>query len=377
MTINRPPPPPPPPNPPLPPRPQGSPSSMQQHSNQSQQRQHDNNNNDSLSSTESIIIPLQEEEEEEEEEQQQGQLEQSHQHPQNYQQSTITIRSATIPGDIIQLLITPQMTHNDLAHCIAHAAISPPQTNKLLDSWSMEDGEANWTRIAGLFRESDGIFIPLSLILRSPGQYVDDIFRISRHKHVLKHSNSQKGFPASTSIFHSTRALIFIVLVGIVSSMIMMINSDYGLDIVYEYVDTATTTIQNIPTFLIEMTINHPLKELYRYGPNVIGWEGSPLPSICAQITHMGDENFWSKNIDECEKIYSNKEMAMLHVRRPILYLIIALAMFFAIQSLLKTWAIQKQNRPSREMVETYEAYRLVMKVLRRGMTPNRNANYR
>ena len=352
--MNRlPPPPPPPPLPPRPPRPQGSPSI---HSNQSQQQQQLRRENNS--SNESLGLGLQE------------------QHEQK--QSKITIRSAAVPEDLVQLLITPAMTHNDLAHCIAHAALSPPQTSKLLETWSMEEGEANWTRIAGLFRESDGVFIPISLILYSPQLYVNDVFRVSRHLHGHQPSSSfsSRKPSMSTSIFTMT-ALIVMTIGGLLSSVIMTMDFDYfnfGLETFYEHVDIVTTSVLNFPTFLIETTINYPLKELYRHGPSMIGWEGSTLPNICAQITHMGDETFWARNIDECEKIYGNKEMAMLHVRKPIVYIIIAVTAFYAIQALLKTWAIQKQYRPPKEMIETYEAYRLVMKVLRRGITPNRNS---
>ena len=334
---------PPPPPPPRPERSEGSSPSIQ--SNQSlqhqQHQQRDNHSNNSLSSI---------------------------RHPSS-SMSTITIRSATTPGDSIKLLITPEMTHNDLAHCIAHAALSPPQTMKLLETWSMDEGEANWTRIAGLFRESDGVFIPISLILQSPEQYTEEIFRISRHLQRPMPTQSKRSEP----IF-GFKTILFIIIIGSMSALLM--TMDVEIDFILGYIDVIITGILNLPSLLVKTIINDPLKELYRHGPSVIGWEGSSLPSICTQITHMGDENFWYKNIDECEKIYANKEMAMLHVRKPILYIVIALSIFFAVQSLMKTWAIQRQNRPPKEMIETYEAFRLVMKIIRRGMTPHRTNNY-
>ncbi len=343
--IHRTPPPPPPPPPPTPlPRPTRPPGSSTTQSSLILQ-QSDNRSNNSLSNHSSTVI--------------------------EHQQSTITIRSATISSDLIRLLITPEMTHDDLAHCIAHAALSPPQTMKLLETWSTEEGDGNWTRIAGLFREKDNIFIPISLILQSPSQYTEDIFRISRQVESVGMKNKPSNKISGSII--SVKALLLIIIVGLSSAFLM--TMDY--DLILDYLSIIMTGVSNLPTLLVDTIINHPLKDLYRHGPSVIGWEGASLPSICTQITHMGDESFWLKNIDECEKIYINKESAMLHVRKPVLYIVLIVCVFFAAQSLLKTWAIRNQNRPTREMIETYEAYRLVTKVLRRAITPSRNVHQR
>ena len=103
-------------------------------------------------------------------------------------------------------------------------------------------------------------------------------------------------------------------------------------------------------------------------GPAVIGWEGQPLPQICAQITHMGDHAFWSRNKDECQKIFDTKEMAALHIRRPIVLLILAYLLFLAIRNLVHTRAVREQNRPHPEMVEIYQTFKMLMRVLQRGM---------
>ena len=131
-------------------------------------------------------------------------------------------------------------------------------------------------------------------------------------------------------------------------------------------------TLKNIPSQVDEYCINVPLQNLYRYGPNIVGWEGESLPKICQQITHMADEQFWLRNIEECTKIYESKENAMMHVRKPIVYIILAYVFFVMIQSLIRTWATVRQNSSRlayrRDMVETYEAFDLIMKVICRGM---------
>ena len=51
-----------------------------------------------------------------------------------------------------------------------------------------------------------------------------------------------------------------------------------------------------------------------------IGYEGEGLPKICDRITHIGDEAFWIRNIEECEEMCKSKDIATMQVRRPIIY---------------------------------------------------------
>jgi hypothetical protein len=125
--------------------------------------------------------------------------------------------------------------------------------------------------------------------------------------------------------------------------------------------------IINLPFQIVEVCIDYPLKELYRFGPSIVGWEGQSLPLICSQITHMGDESFWSRNLDECQKIYDNKEVAMLHFRKPLVFCIISYLAFLVIRSLVQAWAIKEQNRPHPEMVEIYQTFKMLMNVVHKG----------
>jgi hypothetical protein len=296
--------------------------------------------------------------------------------------TTLKIRSATLPADFIQILITPHMTHDDFAHCIAHAALSPPQAGKLLENWSVDEGGTNWTRIAGLFREGDEVFIPISLLLQNPQQYKDDLFRISRFI-------QPKPRPIASSLESLSRSSLLIQFVkrnrlkllffGLFCTFVNQMDVDYSFlwSTVFEYIEYGIHWILNLPSEIIENCIDHPLKETYRNGPSVIGWEGSSLANICSQVTHMGDETFWTRNMDECEKIYRSKETAMLYVRKPLLYLVLIVCLFYTVQSFMKTWAIQRQNRPHTEMVEIYEAFNLITKIIRRGMMPPSSNNFK
>ena len=45
------------------------------------------------------------------------------------------------------------------------------------------------------------------------------------------------------------------------------------------------------------------------------------------------------------------------------------------IRSIVKARAVREQNRPSQEMVEVYHAFKILIKVLKRGMNVNANVN--
>ena len=93
--------------------------------------------------------------------------------------STLTIRS--VDGSTIRIKTTSSMIQSDLAHCIMHAALAPSRERDLIHSWGIDDtSDSTWLHIAGLFRERDGLFIPLTMILQDVEGYQMDTFRISR-----------------------------------------------------------------------------------------------------------------------------------------------------------------------------------------------------
>ena len=62
------------------------------------------------------------------------------------QMAVIKIRS--LMGEILQILVTSDMLQEELAHCIAHAALSPSEGRRLLESWSSDEGVTDWSKIA-------------------------------------------------------------------------------------------------------------------------------------------------------------------------------------------------------------------------------------
>ena len=113
-----------------------------------------------------------------------------------------------------------------------------------------------------------------------------------------------------------------------------------------------------------------------RYGPSIMGWEGAPLPQICLQITHMGDEAFWKRNMDECTRIYEAKEKTALQIRKPIVYLMTLYIIFLVIRSLVQAWALRHRKREvDPDMLETYQAFNMLMRQIRRGLKPISKSN--
>jgi hypothetical protein len=96
----------------------------------------------------------------------------------------------------------------------------------------------------------------------------------------------------------------------------------------------------------------------------LIGWEGASLPVICSRITYHGDEAFWTKNLDECAKIFSAKEAALLLVLKPIMYIAVFLTSVSVVRSLIRAAHVMK---PDPDMVATYKAFKVLSKQLSKG----------
>jgi hypothetical protein len=111
-----------------------------------------------------------------------------------------------------------------------------------------------------------------------------------------------------------------------------------------------------------------PFRELYRYGPHAIGWEGMDLAEVCSRITYHGNRDFWVRNMEECEAIYAVKEEAFLRVTRPIAYLIFLVTCFLAIRHLITRYAEGKRDKTDRAVLETYHAFQTLVRLANRQM---------
>jgi hypothetical protein len=109
-----------------------------------------------------------------------------------------------------------------------------------------------------------------------------------------------------------------------------------------------------------------PIRELYRHGPYFIGWEGMDLPDICSRITYHGDRQFWGRNQEECLAIFNLKEEAFVRICRPIMYVVLALIIFYVIRHLVAVYAENKRDRTDRVVLETYHAFQTMIRLITR-----------
>lgn len=174
------------------------------------------------------------------------------------------------------------------------------------------------------------------------------------------------------SIFQSFIEVLGVVLVSLISyhayNSLRRDDLDYLLEKAIEKSHQILESAIAVPFHLSNVFVELPLKELYRHGPSFLGWEGDSLPRICARITYHGDPEFWSLNMDECQRVYDSKEAAALHVWKPILMLIWVIGVFCMVRSILATWALRRRERLDPDMVETYQAIRMLVRQFRRAM---------
>jgi hypothetical protein len=175
--------------------------------------------------------------------------------------STLTIRS--VDGSTIRIKTTSSMTQSDLAHCIMHAALAPSRERDLIHSWGIDStSDSTWLHIAGLFRERDGLFIPLTMILQDVEGYQMDTFRISRAAEIDSSINEKE----QNHHFEAPRLEILVFFVSVI--LIVYYRPSFELENILEYavsfVEYAYSTLVRLPSIIVENYITYPLNELYR-----------------------------------------------------------------------------------------------------------------
>lgn len=83
----------------------------------------------------------------------------------------------------------------------------------------------------------------------------------------------------------------------------------------------------------------------------------------------MGDDNFWTRNMDECIRIYQEKEKSAIQIRKPIVYLAAIYVLILLIRSLIQAWAYRRRQVDP-DMLETFQAFNMLMRQIRRGLKP-------
>ena len=267
------------------------------------------------------------------------------------------------PGPVVRVLVPSETTVRELGRYIVQATgvgITPATGGGTFLA-GMGEVPAPEPPLAGLFREANAMFIPLSYVLATAKDLEREVLSLTRP---LPLPRAPKPPPPQWPNF--VAALVALIAIGIFVDLEKLM---YDL---FSYAERAVFLLLGLPALLAGVLIDLPLQELYRNGPSFLGWEGMPLSRVCAQVTYHGDEMFWSRNVAECERIYAAKEAAALHVARPVVYLAAAVAIFSAIRSLVRTNAIRNRYKPDRNMTELYNAFYAIMRQMQRagGVSP-------
>ena len=237
------------------------------------------------------------------------------QKPQPWKLKVRTEPTKTNPRrDLVRIWITPNMIPATLAECIQQTC-------------GIDNDFRDWV-VAGLFRESDCLFLSL-----------DDIIAEQDQANVYSLTFPFFQIPKQKPWLTETR----MILLGVVGLVMLWVLGPVALAYLHHWSGT-----------FFELFVNLPLRELYRYGPSMVGWEGASLPSVCARITYHGDEAFWKRNIEECQQIFDSKEEAMLRMVRPFLYLLTLALGFWVARTLVREHALslrRMENKPDREYV--------------------------
>ncbi|KAL7550096.1 hypothetical protein ACHAWF_013326 [Thalassiosira exigua] len=290
-------------------------------------------------------------------------------------------------GEVVRVLIPSGgfSSERQLAECLGQAAGAGDVSTRdrwgddylADDDYSMDeyfDDRTEALKVAGMFRESDRVFIPLSVIYSDPTSFVGETLCMRRPPPPPKrptHSPTP-GASRRRSIFLTFIELMGIAIVAMASWWAYGAAQAVDWEEVWEeaayWLELRVFAAINFPFWLFDVLVDFPLRELYRHGPSLIGWEGEPLPRICARITYHGDEMFWSRNLEECERIYEAKEAAAMQVRKPIVICLVILALFYMIKSIVAARALRRRERLDPNMVETYRAIQMLTRQLRRAV---------
>ena len=224
-----------------------------------------------------------------------------------------------------------------------HSGMSPALLGNCVLQLALDHSYEHSEPIVGLFREQDGVFFSFEHILTSQEAH-DSAYMITlpRPRHIVPEP------------WWQSNAFLFTLSLVIITSLWY-----YG-PVIFE---ASWTILSETYVFIFDL----PLRELYRYGPHIIGWEGSDLSEICSRITYHGDKFFWSRNLEECELIYAAKEEAFLRITRPVMYATLALILFYALRHLVSKYAESRRDTADRDMIETYRAFQIILRQAQRG----------
>ena len=255
-------------------------------------------------------------------------------------------------GPIVSVHVPSNMTVHGLSACLLQAVLHHPAA--AASSMPVLDTREN--RFVGLFAERSGVFLSLEHLLTG-------ISAAERNLVYSTHLLPPRPPPPPSSPFYLMWQFWVVVSLPFI---LMWVNNN--IDMIVD------GTVMSV-VWLYHFAIQIPLQELYRHGPWFLGWEGASLPQICSRITYHGDEAFWYRNLEECERIYAAKEEAFLRLGRPFLWGVFFFAAILVVRFIVWEFFSQPPPPPAppidRDMVETYRAWQTLLRQFQRTWAPS------
>jgi hypothetical protein len=271
---------------------------------------------------------------------------------------------------VVEIVMHPSLTTKELQSCLVQV-LSVGSSTQLADD-----------QIFGLYRESDGKFLPLTQILLEPETISDDVLCLANPCTPTIGEKEKEEGKGPDKLHKAIKIVKSLWDLAVDQPMVSFACLPIAMAIAYYFVallQFATILVSRIicrqamncssllwecMIFFHTLLVDTPIKEVYRYGPPIIGWEGISLAKVCAKSTHYGDEDFWDKNSVECKDIYLTKEHAALILFRPVVYLVAAALAYF----LRRIFFAGRKKKPALDpnMVETFQALNSLVRQLHR-----------
>ena len=270
------------------------------------------------------------------------------------------------------VFIDPGMTAERLGRCIIQA-VSPTSTYSR--DYNDEFTSNHRSNLAGLFGKDDRVFYSLEFILAmDPLDGANRIFCVTKPVRRKVATADRSGNIDWSSI--STYVTFDNLLVAAAALFLAIIIGPSNL--VYSVV---LLVPQDLPSAwrIVSYVLDWPAREIYRYGPSIVGWEGRDLIDICTQMNrryyfvglgrdshNYEDREYWRQNPEACETIYRMKEESFARMCRPFWYLILLVAGFYAIQRVVQKFFAKPSgpplNRVDRAVLDMYRALQTLSK---------------
>ena len=169
---------------------------------------------------------------------------------------------------------------------------------------------------------------------------------------------------------HMSRNLYVAAIVLFLS--ILVFYRRFWSNLIHSIVSIVPTDLPSM-WLMISYFCDWPARELYRYGPSAIGWEGRDMIDICTLMnrrffnglgggrSEFDDRDYWNRNMETCDTMYRMKEESFVRMCRPIWYLTLMSLCFVIVQRVLMVASYRDREKPKtnptdRAVLKTYYA---------------------